>query len=333
MALKKAIQQAGHLGTAALQRSKEAFSDGLETARSTIRRSSLLARITSSSSFDDELADERHYFLIPDRTAESNYTLCVFRCLPPGVPPINDLEKRRVLHLPSIHAEATLREIVRQQASTEARVAEADTPLQIDKRLGNLANEIDHLEGKLFGGAIMIGGLVALANPVAGAALAAKALAPSIGLLLSKHGLRMASEGASGLDVSRRVRQAEKQVKKDFEHSGTRGLINPVLAQLDEALDTRESEYDALLQFDPEEIRSALEGSGSGRDPQRTSLPSERLLELTCQAVADVYAPILGSRSKRKQARLGAEDVRFLEHIRDRAALADRRSSSATPSS
>ena len=323
MPFKKALEHAGDLGSSALSRSKEALTSGLELTRSTIQRSSLLARLTSSSSYGSELTDERHYFLVPDRTTESGYTVCVLRCLPPGVPPINDLAKRRILHLPSAHAEGALRDILTRQARRDVEADGPQTPLEIGRRLGDLANEIDQLEGKLFGGAIMIGGLVALANPIAGAALAVKALAPSVALVLSKHGLRLASDGADDLDVARRVKRAENEIKREFRSSTTRGLLNPVLAQIDEAIGTSEREYDPLLDFDPEEIDATFDETSAKPMAAAGDASSGRLLELTCRAVTDVYAPILASRRRRKQAGLGPEDVRFLELVAHRATLAE----------
>jgi hypothetical protein len=63
--------------------------------------------------------DERHYLLVPDKRSEDGYSLVVTRCLPDGVPPINELPKRRVLHLPSIDAEAMLRSLLIRQAQAE----------------------------------------------------------------------------------------------------------------------------------------------------------------------------------------------------------------------
>lgn len=66
--------------------------------------------------------DERHYLLVPDTRSEDGYSLVVTRCLPDGVPPINHLPKRRVLHLPAIEAETMLRALLIRQAQAEARV-------------------------------------------------------------------------------------------------------------------------------------------------------------------------------------------------------------------
>ena len=43
---------------------------------------------------------------------------------------------------------------------------------------GNLINEIDKVEGKVFSGVLLLGAAIALANPLAGAAIAMKAVHP-----------------------------------------------------------------------------------------------------------------------------------------------------------
>jgi len=74
---------------------------------------------STATSNGDQKFDERHYFLVPDSRNDDGYSLVVTRCLPDGVPLINDLPKRRVLHLPSIDAEVMLRLLWIRQAQAE----------------------------------------------------------------------------------------------------------------------------------------------------------------------------------------------------------------------
>ena len=57
---------------------------------------------------------------------------------------------------------------------------------QLGKGLRALLGNIDKVDKKVFNGVLLVGSLVALVNPVVGAAVAAKALIPSVGMLLSK---------------------------------------------------------------------------------------------------------------------------------------------------
>ncbi len=130
---------------------------------------------STATSKKEQKFDERHYFLVPDKRSEDGYSLVVTRCLPEGVPPINDLPKRRVLHLPHLEAEAMLRTLLIRQAQAD----ELNKPAQgksMGDRARELADYIDALDDRVFGGVLLIGGLVAIFNPIAGAAIAAKSL-------------------------------------------------------------------------------------------------------------------------------------------------------------
>ena len=48
--------------------------------------------------------DEKHYFVIPYHLSKVGITLHTMRCIPDGVPEINELPKRRVFHFPNAHA-------------------------------------------------------------------------------------------------------------------------------------------------------------------------------------------------------------------------------------
>jgi hypothetical protein len=144
------------------------------------------------------------------------------------VPPINDLEKRRLLHLPSEGALPMLEHIVIKDARERAS-ADAVSSNFVSSNLDSLIDEIDKVDGKVFGGVLLLGGLVALANPLAGAAVAMKAAVPSIGLLVSKYGLKVVSETATNMDIAQQIRRAEKEVKTQFKSAKTVSVINPVL--------------------------------------------------------------------------------------------------------
>ena len=53
--------------------------------------------------------DEKHYFVIPNFTSDTGFSLHTMRYLPNGVPEVNELTKRRIFHFPNEHYEGTLR--------------------------------------------------------------------------------------------------------------------------------------------------------------------------------------------------------------------------------
>ena len=306
MDILKWISQAKDLGYSALSQASEALGAGVGFVKSALGHAWIFGSTEKSSSYDQAQVDEKHYFLIPDRRSGVGYSLYVMRCLPDGVPPINDLPKQRLFHLPNAHALPTVEHILVADAR-EAVEFESLTPTSLGNRLKDIADQIDRLDGKVFNGVLLVGELVALINPLAGAAVALKAMVPSVGLLLSKYGLHYVGDAANARDMANRIKAAEKDVLKQFRDSGTESLVNPVLAQLDRALNTAEYEYEPLDDFQAEEL------SFGQRD-------RERLFKLTCQAITNTYAEVLGDLSKWEQANLGPEDIRFLKRLR---ALAD----------
>ncbi len=84
--------------------------------------------------------------------------ICLFLTLP----------KRRVLHLPCLEAEAMLRSLLIRQAQTE-ELSKPSQGKSMGDRARELADYIDVLDDRIFGGVLLIGGLVAIFNPLAGA--------------------------------------------------------------------------------------------------------------------------------------------------------------------
>ena len=303
MDIGKWIGQAKELGYGALSKTTDALGAGVGFVRSQIGTSWLFGSTESSRCYDSDRTDEKHYFLIPDRRSDVGYSLYSMRCLPEGVPPINDLPKHRVFHLPNQHAMPTVEHILVADARKSASNQE-QSPNAIGSRLNDLADQIDKLDGKVFGGVLLIGGLVALINPVAGAVVAAKALIPSMGILLSKYGLKYAGDTANERDLSSRIKKAEKDVLRQFRGAETESIVNPLLAQLDRALETTEGDYDPIMEFDADAI------TFGERDRRR-------FMTLTCQAISNTYKNAIDDRAAWEKARLGPEDIRYLKLLRD----------------
>lgn len=299
--MKNWIRHAQDVGNAMFSKTSDAIGTGAGYVRATLGKVSLFGSVESSKLYDKK-ADERHYFLIPDRRTGTGYSLYVLRCLPDNVPVINDLPKHRLFHLPNEHALPTVEHIL----LSDAREAAQDTETKgaVSSRLADLADQVDRLDKQVFHGVLLIGGLVALINPVAGAVVAAKALVPSVAMLFSKYGLQYAGEGIKSVEVSQRVKSAERDVLKQFKGSQTDSLVNPLLEQLDKALDTTEDEYDPVMEFD----------TGSLEFGKRDQA---RLVQLTCQAISNTYEEILQNPTGAQLADLGPEDLRFLRLLKE----------------
>ena len=276
----------------------DAVSSGLGYAKEKLGATWLFGSTEQSDNFVEQF-DEKHYFLVPFHLAECKYTLYSMRCLPKGTPPINDLPKRRVFHLPNDNAKATVEHLltaqVRGQVETEKIKANA-----FGTHLVDLANEIDRIDSKMFNGVLLIGGLVALANPVTAAVLTAQAMVPSIGLLLSRYGLKFVGETANDQAVKKEIARAEAEVLKEFKAADTTSVQNPMLAQLDLALNTDVFEYDPMLDMQFDEL---------------SSTQNTRYRDLTRTVIVNSYSDILADKKSWKTASLGPEDIRWLEML------------------
>jgi hypothetical protein len=155
----------------------------------------------------------------------------------------------------------------------------------------------------VFGGVLLIGGLVAIFNPLAGAAIAAKSLIPSLGMLASKYGLRIAEESLSQAEMKRKIQQAERDVLRQFQGSETQQHVNGILTILDRALRTNEDELEPMI-----ELHALLQLERSAEE--------HRMLQLASAAVLDVFDSVLKSPRGAQKAGIGPEDLRFFQILK-----------------
>ncbi len=242
--------------------------------------------------------DEKHYFIIPLKLSETGFALHTMRCLPESVLEINDLPKRRVFHFPNKHYEAALREYLIRGA--QDFVNENISPSK--STLESLANEIDALDSKLTRGMLVVGGLTAIFNPLIGAGIAVKAVTPGVIGLMNKYGLRPIGEKISSSSIEKSVKDAEASVLKQFTESTTLKIVNPILQELELALNTNEDQHDPLL--DP--------NLSTGSIPE---LDGERWRDLTERAMWHVYGDIYKDTSMHENASLGPEDIRWFDTL------------------
>ena len=166
--------------------------------------------------------------------------------------------------------------------------------------LESLANDIDALDSKLTYGMLFIGGITAVFNPLMGAGIAAKALLPGPTSIFNKYGLKPSGKKLRKFQLKKELRQAEENIIKQFEDSDTLRVINPILQELELALRTNESEHDPLI--DP--------NLADGSIPEITH---ERWRDLTETAICHVYKEVYEDSSLHHKAKLGPEDIRWLQ--------------------
>ena len=240
--------------------------------------------------------DEKHYFVIPDFTSDAGFSLHTMRYLPKGVPEINELPKRRIFHFPNEHYEGTLHHYMVEAA----RDLSYSSHQQEVSTLEKLADDIDALDTKLTYGMLVIGAIAAVFNPLIGAGIAIKAVLPGISSLLVRHGLKPLCEKATRAQLEKRAHEAEQHVLGQFSESTTLKVVNPILHELEFALRTSEAEHDPL--HDPNLANASL-----------PELNSEHWRNLTETAICHVYKDILATPALHAKARLGPEDIRWLQ--------------------
>lgn len=248
-------------------------------------------------------ADETHYFLIPFRLADDHYAIGTMRVLPEGTGPDNDLPKRRVFHLPNLATRDTIEELLeRQIASGKLAAGEGGSDDDdIAARLDRIAVEIDRKSNLVTGGLLVIGGAVAIANPLVGAGIAAKALFPSLGALLSREGLRHLGKRLRKGRETRRIRDAQKAAEREVDRLEPLLHENPLLRLLEEALATTDAEHDPAL--------------AATRIP--ADADSMRVLSLTAEAITHCYRATLDATEDWPRARLHPNDAQWLRSLAD----------------
>ena len=273
------------------------FESSVKLFKEVVEGLPVFSSLETSKNYEEEY-DEKHYFVIPFYLSDNDFALHTMRCLPEGAKEINSLPKRRVFHFPSNHYESLLFDHMLNMSKemTEGVLEGKSSSLE------KLANDIDSLDKKLTYGMLLVGGVAAIFNPLIGAGIAAKALIPGIGSLLNKYGIKPIGEKMTRDQLEKQIKAAEEEVQKQFSDTNTLKVINPILQELELALNTKEWEHDPLL--DP--------NLADGSIPE---LDSQRWRELTEIALFHIYKDVLEDRRLHKEARLGPEDIRWLEAI------------------
>lgn len=279
--------------TAVSNRVSSQFDQGILLVNEMVGGLRVIASSERSDSYQVEY-DEKHYFVIPFKSSDTGFALHTMRCLPESALGVNDLPKRRVFHFPNKHYESALRDHLIRGAH-ELVIENTSTKIHT---LESLANDIDALDNKLTYGMLIVGGLTAIINPLVGAGIAVKAVTPGAVGLINKYGLRPLGEKMSNSAAENAIKDAEKSVLKQFAESTTLKITNPILQELELALNTNQDQHDPLLH----------PNLSSGSIPE---LDGERWRDLTERALWHVYGEIYKDASMHKEACLGAEDIRW----------------------
>ncbi len=269
-----------------------------------------LASSVSTSTSSIKRFDEKHYFLIPYKLSPTAYVFYSMRVLPDGISEINDLPKKRIFHFPNANYQKLAEGILTREARDQLEEAHYSGEKD-ENSLVQLANDIDKVDTKITGGFLLVGGLVALLNPLAGIGLAASAIIPGLGGYLSKKGLRNLGDRVTENNLRKEIKEAEEKILAEFRDADTDQVINPILHELEIALATDKSEHKPLEDFD---LHSQL---FSGRD-------NARFIHLTSKAICDSYAPLLKKRKLWKEACLGVEDIEWLESLKQSVAAKEK---------
>ena len=268
---------------------------GMKTIKTVVEGLPVLVSLERSQTKDKNW-DEKHYFVIPNHLSEAGFSLHTMRSLPLGALEINTLPKRRVFHFPNEYYEGTLKAFMVNAAKNISYESSSNQTSSLEK----LADDIDSLDNKLTYGMLLIGGVAAIFNPLIGVGIAAKAVLPSISGSLVKYGLKPLGERATKAQIEKQAKEAEFHVLQQFSESNALKVINPILSELEFTLRTTEKEHDPLI--DPNLSTGSLK-----------ELENEDWRELTERAIFHVYEEIINDPSKHKEAKLGPEDIRWLE--------------------
>jgi hypothetical protein len=270
------------------------LADGASFLRSSIGSLPLIAGTHVMETAGVLPADETHYFLVPLRTVPDGYAVSIQHALPSGVGVANNLPKVRIFHLPSTGARERMEEILTAALGKKYREENpAEAHSDLADRIERIATEIDKQSDRVTGGLLVIGGVVAIANPLLGVGIAAKALFPSVGSRVTNEALRFVSEKLRSSAKRGAVEQACEKAASEVEKLKPVLHANPLLAALEAAVSRDEPDF----------------------DPAAHISSPDRFHALTVRAIVQTYADILKEEEPPAEARLHGYDVGWLRSL------------------
>ncbi len=243
---------------------------GVKSVREMVGKVNLFGALAANSTKEVEF-DETHYVLVP-MLGEGGHAVYTKRVLPEGVGGENDLPKRRVFHVPSLKGQDIIeQELVRQLMGERFDPHQAGSDFA--DRMDEVADRIDRETARISGGLILIGGVVAVANPLLGVGIAAKALFPSVTGVVTKSGMGYLSGKIRGFRKRSHESTLEKVAKKEVKRLKPEIFENGILHLLAEVVTGTDSKIDPALD----------------RRAWVDSFESVYLYDLTLEAIREVY--------------------------------------------
>jgi len=114
--MKKLFEKGLKSVTSIAERTVGEISNKYELVKEVVNKLPVFVSSEKTKKYGGEWYDEKHYFIVPFMLSDVNIVLHTMRCLPEGVPEVNDLPKRRVFHFPNSHSEAMVRHLLLDQA-------------------------------------------------------------------------------------------------------------------------------------------------------------------------------------------------------------------------
>ncbi len=248
---------------------------GVRSVSEAFRGIPLFRSLDAHASADLE-RDETHYLLVP--VGEGAYSIYVKRALPPDVGASNSLPKARLFHLPDSAAREELeRKLVEMLAGEKGDEGGGES--EFGDTLEGLADQFDKAADEISGGLLVIGGMVAIANPLLGVGIAAKALLPQIGTKAAKSGAGLVASKLRDRNAAKAAAKAGREAEKEVEKLKPQLFTNPLLRRLEIELTNPDAAVDPALDHRawPDQF------------------PAARHYEITVEAIREVYADALGA--------------------------------------
>jgi len=239
--LKKLMNGAADAGSLA----RSIAESGLRSVSEVFRGTKIFGAL-SASSVENVDYDETHYVLVPLLGMERNYAIYTKRVLPPGIGVTNSLPKARIFHVP----DETGKELLEQELAASIVLDKEKDHVgssELADTLEKLADKIDRETNKMSGGLLLIGGLVAVVNPLMGLSLVAKGLLPSVGAKASKVGAEYLGNKLRDWKKSSAMSRLQKDVSKEVQNLKPQIYSNPIVRSLEAIATNPSADFDPVF--------------------------------------------------------------------------------------
>ena len=215
---------------------------GLKSVNEAFRGVKLFSSLSSSA---DEYVeyDETHYLLIPLIGSERQYAIYTKHLLPPDTGTVNSLPKQRIFHLPDANGKELLEQELLNKLLTERGDSETGSSDLADS-LEKIADQIDSESEKITGGLLLIGGAVAIVNPIMGVGIAAKALLPSISTKATKAGAEFIGNKLRSWNKSSAISKLKKDASQEIKKLKPKIYTNQIIRSLEAIVSNPNTEFD-----------------------------------------------------------------------------------------